>query len=129
MHASRSSPSGMPTPRPTASALEGFDFVTFGVEVEAAFEGAVVAVTVTVASAAAAVEVFEALGSARPMPSCLAPGSWVSRRRMPKLGRVKLEEQSPLRSHSHTPDAGHGKIFIAVLRWALGAVSRCYCSR
>ena len=87
-------------------------------EEEAALDAAVPAVTVTVAPAAvaAAEEVLEALGSASPMPSCLLPGSWVSRRRMPKLGRVKLEEQSLLRSHSQTPDAGQGNIFMAVLR-------------
>lgn len=57
------------------------------------------AVTVAVALAAAA-KVLEALGSAMPMPDCLLPGSWVSRSKRPKLGRVKLEVQSPLRSHS-----------------------------
>lgn len=44
--------------------------------------GAVPAVTVTVARAAAADDVG-ALGSARPMPSFGLPGSWLSRRRMP----------------------------------------------
>ena len=39
------------------------------------------ALTVTVVRAA--VEVVEALGSARPMPSFGFPGSWLSRRRMP----------------------------------------------
>ncbi len=107
----------MPTPRPTASASdEFFDFVAVGVEVEAALDGTVPAVTVAVGPAAVAVEVLEVLGSASPIPSCLLPGSWVSRRRMPKLGRVKLEEQSPLRSHSHTPTAGQGNMFMAVLR-------------
>ncbi len=116
MHATSSNPSGIPTPRPTASASEFFDFVAVGVQEEAALDGTVPAVTVTVAPAAVAVEVLEALGSASPMPSFLLPGSWVSRRRMPKLGRVKLEEQSPLRSHSQTPDAGQGNMFMAVLR-------------
>ena len=115
MHATNNNPSGIPTPRPTASASDLFDFVTAGVEEEAALDGVVLAVTVTVAPAAA-IEVLEALGSASPMPSCLLPGSWVSRRRMAKEGRVKLEEQSPLRSHSHTPDAGQGNMFMAVLR-------------
>lgn len=43
------------------------------------------AVTVTVARAAAAAAADDvgALGSARPMPSCGLPGSWLSRRRMP----------------------------------------------
>lgn len=82
---------------------------------EAAFDGVVFAVTVTVAVEVLE-EVEEALGSARPMPSCLLPGSWVSRSKMPKLGRVKLELQSPLRSHSHTPDKRHGKMFMISLR-------------
>lgn len=115
MHATNNNPSGIPTPRPTASAFDFFDFVTVGVEGEAALDGAVPAVTVTVAPAATA-EVLEALGSASPMPSRLLPGSWESRRRMPKLGRVKLETQLPLRSHSHTPTAGQGNMFMPVLR-------------
>lgn len=72
-----------------ANASDFFTFVAVGVEDEAALDGAVPAVTVIVALAAAA-EVLEALGSASPMPPCLLPGSWESRRRMPKLGRVKL---------------------------------------
>lgn len=115
MHATNSNPSGIPTPRPTAKASELFDFVAVGVEEEAALDDAVPALTVTVALAAA-VEVLEALGSASPTPSCLLPGSWVSRRRMLKEGRVKLEEQSLLRSHSQTPLAGQGNMFMAVLR-------------
>ena len=124
MHPSSSIPSGIPTPRPTAKASElFFDFVTVAEEVEAALEGVVPAATVTVAPAAD--EVLEALGSASPMPSFLLPGSWVSRRRMPKLGRVKLEAQLLLRSHSHTPDAGHGNMFVIELR---SAGCECQCA-
>ncbi len=83
-----------------------------GVEEEAALEAAVPAVTVAVAVA----EVVEALGSARPMPSFGLPGSWESRRRMPKGGRVKLVEHWPARSHSQTPAAGQGNMFMAVFR-------------
>lgn len=118
MHASSSSPSGIPTPRPTAKACEllGLDFVRCGEEVEAALDGVVFAVTVAVVGVLEEEEEMEALGSASPMPSCLLPGSWVSRSKMPKLERVKLEVQSPLRSHSHTPDKGHGKMFMYSLR-------------
>ena len=109
----------MPTPRPTAKAVEllgFFDLVMCGgEEVEAALDDGVVVPAVTVFEE----EEEEALGSARPMPSSLLPGSCVSRSKMPKLGRVKLEAQSLLRSHSHTPDKGHGKMFMISLRWAL----------
>lgn len=72
-------PNGIPTPRPTARAFE-----FFFVAEEAVLEGAVLAVTVTVArAAAAAADDVWALGSARPMPSFGLPGSWLSRRRMP----------------------------------------------
>ena len=113
----------MPTPRPTAKASELVDAVAVavGVEDEAARARAVApAVAVTVAVAAEALgleeEEEEAEGSASPMPSGWAPGSWESRRRRPKLGRVKLEAQALPRSHSQTPEAGQGKMFMAVLR-------------
>ena len=35
-----------------------------------------------------------------------------------QAGRVKLELHWPARSHSQTPAAGQGKMFMAVLRWA-----------
>lgn len=35
-----------------------------------------------------------------------------------QAGRVKLELHWPARSHSQTPTAGQGYMFMAVLRWA-----------
>ena len=35
-----------------------------------------------------------------------------------QLGRVKLELHWPARSHSQTPTAGQGNMFMAVSRWA-----------
>ena len=123
MHVMRSKPSGIPTPRPTARAIEVLDFVMVMVGLEDGVGGAAMSavpmafLAVTVAADTVSVEGW---GSARPMPSFGLPGSWLSRRRIPKGGRVKLVVHWPARSHSQTPAEEQGYIFMNVSRWAVG---------